>query len=122
MKLESEKSAAIMREFISRFTSWPTLVTQWGHLYFKCYLKWDCAWVSPFEQGNIIIIIIIIIMKTIKIIIIKGEAISQNPLYHFHLCHRHLDISRAVIAGSQPLHIGSSRIWTEIVWFPSASR
>ena len=78
---------------------------------------------SPFEQGNviIIIIIIIIIIKTIRIIIIKGEAISQNPLYHFHLCHRYLDISRAVTAGSQPLHIGNSRIWTENVWFPSAS-
>ena len=35
----------------------------------------------------------------------EGEAISLSPLYHFHLLHRHLDISRAITAESSPLHI-----------------
>ena len=42
----------------------------------------------------------------------KGEAISLSPLYHFHPLHRHLDISRATVAESSPLQIGSSRTRT----------
>ena len=42
----------------------------------------------------------------------KGEAISLSPLYHFHSPHRHLDISRAITAGSSYLHIASSRTRT----------
>ena len=42
----------------------------------------------------------------------QGEAISLSPLYHFHPLHRHLDISRAINAGSSPLHIASSRTRT----------
>ena len=52
----------------------------------------------------------------------KGEAISLTSLYHFHPLHRHLDISRAITAGSSPLHLASSRIRTGKLWFPSASR
>ena len=52
----------------------------------------------------------------------KGEGIFLTPLYHFHPLHRHLDISRAIIAESSPLHIGSSRTRTGNLWFPSASR
>ena len=52
----------------------------------------------------------------------KGEAISLSPLYHFHQPHRHLDISRAITAGSSYLHIASSRTRTGYLWFPSASR
>ena len=51
----------------------------------------------------------------------KGEGIYLTPLYHFHLLHRHLDISRAITAGS-PLHIAGSRTRTGNLWFPSASR
>ena len=40
----------------------------------------------------------------------KGEAVYLTPLYHFHLLHRHLDISRAITGESSPLHIASSRI------------
>ena len=32
----------------------------------------------------------------------KGEGIYLTPLYHFHPLHRHLDISRAIIAESSP--------------------
>ena len=52
----------------------------------------------------------------------KVEGISLTPLYHFHPPHRHLDISRAIIAESSPLHIASSRARTGNLWFPSASR
>ena len=52
----------------------------------------------------------------------KGERKSLNPHYHFHPLHRHLDISRAITAGSSPLHIASGRIRTVNLWFPSASR
>ena len=52
----------------------------------------------------------------------KGKAISLIPLYHFHLLHRHLDISRAITAESSPLHIVSSRNRTGNLWFPSTSR
>ena len=39
----------------------------------------------------------------------KGEGISLTPHYHFHLLHRHLDISRAITLESSPLHIASNR-------------
>ena len=45
----------------------------------------------------------------------EGEAISLSP-------HRHLDISRAIIAESSPLHIASSRTRTGNLRFPSASQ
>ena len=48
----------------------------------------------------------------------KGEGISLTPHYHFHLLHRHLDISRAITAESSPLHIGTSRTRTGKLWFP----
>ena len=35
-----------------------------------------------------------------------------TPHYNFHSLHRHLDISRAIIAGSSPPHICSSRTRT----------
>ena len=52
----------------------------------------------------------------------KGEGIFLTPLYHFHLLHRHLDISRAITAESSRLHIASSRTRTGNLWFPSANR
>ena len=52
----------------------------------------------------------------------KSEAISLIPLYHFHLFHRHLDISRAITAESSPLLIASSQIWTGNLWLQSSSR
>ena len=51
----------------------------------------------------------------------KGEAIYLTPHYHFHLLHRHLDISRAITAESSLLHIASSRTRTGNLWFPSTS-
>ena len=42
--------------------------------------------------------------------------------HHFHPLHRQLNISRATTAGRPPLHIGSSRIRTGNLWFPSANR
>ena len=51
----------------------------------------------------------------------RGEAIYLTLLYHFHLLHRHLDISREITAESSPLHIASSRTRTGNFWFPSAS-
>ena len=36
----------------------------------------------------------------------------MTPLYHFHLLHRHLDISLAITAESSPLHIAGSRART----------
>ena len=52
----------------------------------------------------------------------KGEGISLTPHYHFHTLYRHLDISRAIIAESAPLHIASTRTQTGNLWFPSANR
>ena len=52
----------------------------------------------------------------------KGGGIPLTPHYHFQPLHRHSDISRAIIAESSPLHIGSSRTRTGYLWFPSASR
>ena len=52
----------------------------------------------------------------------KGEDISLTPHYHFHPLHRHLDVSRMIIAESSPPYIASSRTWTGDLWFPSASR
>ena len=52
----------------------------------------------------------------------KGEGISLTSDYHFHPLHRYLDISRAITAGSSPLHVASSRARTGNLWFPSASR
>ena len=49
----------------------------------------------------------------------KGEAISLTTLYHFHLLHRCLDISRAITTGRSPL--GSSRTRTGNLSFPSES-
>ena len=51
----------------------------------------------------------------------KGEGIYLTPLYHFHLLHRHLDISRAVTAESSPLHI-SSRTRTRNLRFSRVNR
>ena len=42
----------------------------------------------------------------------KGEGISLTPHYHFHPLHTHLDISRAIVAESSPLHIAKSRTQT----------
>ena len=52
----------------------------------------------------------------------KGEGISFTPHYHFHPLDRHLGISRAITAGSSPLHIASSRARTGNFLSPSASR
>ena len=43
----------------------------------------------------------------------KDEAISLTPLYHFHLLHRHLDITGVITAESSSLHVAGSRTWTE---------
>ena len=51
----------------------------------------------------------------------KGEGISLSAHYHFHLVHRHFDISQAITSESSPLHIGSSQTRTGNLWFPSAS-
>ena len=43
----------------------------------------------------------------------KGEAFSSaHSLHHLHPLHRHVNISRAITAGSSPLHIASSRTRT----------
>ena len=52
----------------------------------------------------------------------NGEGISFTPRYHFHPLNRHLDIGRAITAGSSPLRIASSRTRTGNIWSPSASR
>ena len=52
----------------------------------------------------------------------KGEDISLTLHYHFNPLYKHLDISRAIIAESSPLHIGSSWTQTGNLWFSSASR
>ena len=49
----------------------------------------------------------------------KGEGIYLTPHYHFHLLHRHFDISWTITAESSPLHIGSSQTRTGNLWFPS---
>ena len=51
----------------------------------------------------------------------RGEAISLNPLCHFHLLHRYFDISWVITADGSPLRIASSRTWTGNLWFPSSS-
>ena len=52
-----------------------------------------------------------------------GESLSLSltPLYHFHLLHRHLDISQAITAENSPMHIASRRTWTRNLFFPSAN-
>ena len=52
----------------------------------------------------------------------KWEGIPLTLLYRFQQFHGHLDVSRAITAGSSPLLIGSSRTRTRNLWFPSASR
>ena len=52
----------------------------------------------------------------------KGVVIPLIPLYHFHLLHGHLEISRAITAESSPLHINSNLIRSGNFWLPSASR
>ena len=47
----------------------------------------------------------------------KGESIYLTPHYHFHLLHRHLDISRMITAQSPPLHLASIRTQTRNLWF-----
>ena len=49
----------------------------------------------------------------------KGEGISLTPLYHFHLLHRHLDISRAITVESSLLNIATGRTRTGNLWFPT---
>ena len=36
-----------------------------------------------------------------------GGGYFFNPLYHFHLLHRHFDISRVITAESSPLHVAA---------------
>ena len=52
----------------------------------------------------------------------KGETISLAPVYHLHPLHWYLGIGWAITVESSLLHIASSRIQTEDLWFPSASR
>ena len=44
-------------------------------------------------------------------------SLSLTALYHFHLLHRHIDISQAITAESSPMHIASSRTWTRNLCF-----
>ena len=48
-------------------------------------------------------------------------SLSLTALYHFHLLHRHVDISQAITAESLPMHIASSQTWTRNLFFPNAS-
>ena len=48
----------------------------------------------------------------------ESLSLSLTALYHFHLLHRHLDISQAITAESSPIHIASSRTWTRNLFFP----
>ena len=48
----------------------------------------------------------------------KGKVIYLTPFYHFHLLHRHFDISKVFDAESSPLHIDSRRNQTRNLWFP----
>ena len=43
----------------------------------------------------------------------KGEAISSSPLYHFHLLHKQLEVSRAITAESSL----SGVWWFCFVWY-----
>ena len=52
----------------------------------------------------------------------RGKSSILVPLYHFHPLHRHLDISRAITAGSTPLRVAGSGARTGNLWFPSSSR
>ena len=52
----------------------------------------------------------------------KGKGISLTCHYHFHLLHRHLDISRTITSEDSPLHKVNNRTQTGNLWFPSASR
>ena len=54
----------------------------------------------------------------------KEEAIYLTPVYYFHRLHRHVYISRAIIAENSSLHIVSSRSRNANLWLssPSASR
>ena len=58
--------------------------------------------------------------KHSRITVLQGKGISLSPHYHFNPLHRHWDISRAITAGSSPLHIASSWNRTGNLWFPSA--
>ena len=50
------------------------------------------------------------------------RGISLTPHYHFHPLHRHLDISRAIIVESSPLHMDNNQTArTGNLWFPSTS-
>ena len=51
----------------------------------------------------------------------KGEGIPLTPHYHFHLLHRHLDVSWAITAESPLLHIVSNWTWTRNLWLLSGS-
>ena len=51
----------------------------------------------------------------------KGEVVISTFHYHFHLLHRHLDISWAITVKSSPLHIASSQIRTGNLWCLSES-
>ena len=48
--------------------------------------------------------------------------VTLYTFHHFHLLHKHLDISQVVAAKSTPLHIAGSRTRTGNLWFPSVSR
>ena len=49
------------------------------------------------------------------VVLQRGRRRSfQAPLYHFHRLHRHLDISRAIVARSSPLHIASEHSRTSM--------
>ena len=52
---------------------------------------------------------------------IEGRGYFLTALYYFHPFHRHLDISRAIMTESSPLHIGTSQTWTGHLCFPSAN-
>ena len=51
----------------------------------------------------------------------KGDAISLNLLCQYHLLHRHLDISWAIVAEELPLHRAISWNRTGNSWFTNAS-
>ena len=51
----------------------------------------------------------------------RGYLFNSSSVPHKPV-HRHLDISRVIIAKSSPLHIARSRTRTGNLWFPSASR
>ena len=53
---------------------------------------------------------------------VGGRLPLLTFLYYFHTLHKHLDISRTITAESSPLHITSSRTWTDNRRFPSVIR